>query len=581
MKREYCLDIDGNVYTLGDLNMFLNNKEPISYPAVDSQNPTKPFFTGSIRQEVEIDGIARSFLLYIPQHYPISGAGIFLYPDDDVSAEDYLENSGWKPVAEQTNAALIVLESRSGGWDRKDIQSEISYSEAVFKKSIARVYFSMNEATYYCMGFGNGAYVAATYAMLNSALFAAIALDGDYDLHPDLMAQLRTIRSDREANKSKLDVAMPAWLIGKATPLLDSLKRAADASDEQLYNDAAYIYRQNLKQYFDQPNGLPMVEIWHTEPGRWNPEADEKYRRMAEFVLRFKRWLSIGNGDFRPARTWQDMRLHRFTAEIDNRQREWFVYEPTALRAGKLLPLVLAIHGYSCTGELFAENSSWHELAERRGFLLVYVSAFPDNGISGGHTVPLPSWNALNIHAQTDDVKYIDYVLSSVKNSYPVDSERVYVSGHSNGSLLTQRLMEERPLAFAAFGPQGAPYHMGLDGTAVDRTICKDGIIRPVWLMMGAEDIGDQDKLDCGSINDRFLDMMCELNDLDRTGGIDRENGKYHTRTFVNAERVPLVKFTGITDTPHTYTPEFAQLYWDTFFCHFRRKSDGTIIYTD
>ena len=190
MKREYCLDIDSNVYTLGDLNMFLDNKEPISYPAVDSQNPTKPFFTGSIRQEVEIDGIARSFLLYIPQLYPISGAGIFLY----------LENSGWKPVAEQTNAALIVLESRSGGWDKKDVQSEISYSEAVFKKSIARVYFSMNEATYYCMGFGNGAYVAAAYAMLNSALIAAVALDGDYDLHPDLMAQLRSIRSDREAN---------------------------------------------------------------------------------------------------------------------------------------------------------------------------------------------------------------------------------------------------------------------------------------------------------------------------------------------------------------------------------------------
>ncbi len=134
MKREYCLDIDGNVYTIGDLNMFLDNKEPISYPAADSQNPTRPFFTGTIRQEVEVNGVKRSFLLYIPQHYPISGAGIFLYPDDDISAEDYLENSGWKPVAEQTNAALIVLESRPGGWNKKDIQSEISYSEAVFKK---------------------------------------------------------------------------------------------------------------------------------------------------------------------------------------------------------------------------------------------------------------------------------------------------------------------------------------------------------------------------------------------------------------------------------------------------------------
>ena len=57
MKREYCLDIDGNVYTIGDLNMFLDNKEPISYPATDSQNPTRPFFTGTIRQEVEVNGV--------------------------------------------------------------------------------------------------------------------------------------------------------------------------------------------------------------------------------------------------------------------------------------------------------------------------------------------------------------------------------------------------------------------------------------------------------------------------------------------------------------------------------------------
>ena len=78
MKHEYCLNIDSNTYTLGDLNMILDNKEPISYPATDSQNPTKPFFTGIIQQEVEVNGVKRSFLLYIPQYYPISGAGIFL-----------------------------------------------------------------------------------------------------------------------------------------------------------------------------------------------------------------------------------------------------------------------------------------------------------------------------------------------------------------------------------------------------------------------------------------------------------------------------------------------------------------------
>lgn len=44
------------------------------------------------------------------------------------------KNSGWKPVAEQTNAALIVLNAVPAAGTEKDIiQSEISYSEAVLK----------------------------------------------------------------------------------------------------------------------------------------------------------------------------------------------------------------------------------------------------------------------------------------------------------------------------------------------------------------------------------------------------------------------------------------------------------------
>ena len=36
----------------------------------------------------------------------------------------------------------------------------------------------------------------------------------------------------------------------------------------------------------------------------------------------------------------------------------------------------------------------------------------------------------------------------------------------------------------------------------------------------------------------------------------------------------------GIADTPHTFTQEFAQIYWDQFLCRFRRLSDGSIQYT-
>ena len=590
MKREFCLDIEGDSYAIGDLNLFLDNKENIQYPPIDPMHPKHPFFTGMIRQNVQIDQETRTFLLYIPENFPISGAGIFLFLENGMDAEAFLKQSCWKKIAEENRTALILLESKAGGWDRRNIQSEVDYSEKVFRKAISRVYFSLNEATYYIIGLGDGAYVATAYALLNSALFAAMAMDGDYQLHPALLAQLGQIRSDRDAALSKLDVAIPAWLIRadaeEGGAILDGLKRACCTVDRGLHNDYADVFQQNMKQYMVSLDGLPMAEVWFTgKTLREKMSPETRSRAMADFVLHFKRWLGIGNGDLRPARTEEDMKLKKQSKEIDGRMREWLIYEPSAYRnqPDRKLPVVLAIHGYSCTGELFAENTQWHVIGEKRGFLVVYVSAYPSNGISGGHTVPLPAWNALSIHTETDDVKYIKTVLQEVKAAYPVDEERIYVSGHSNGSLLTNLLMEEMPLSFAAFAPQGAPYHLDVqnDASARKRRIKPDGILRPVWLMMGHEDIGDQDSLKPDSINTLFLNMMCEVNGLERTQNSYLENGKYCTVTFSDQAHVPLLRFTGVQDLPHTYTPEMAQMFWDQFFCHFRRKADGSIQYTE
>ena len=589
MKKEYCLDLEGDVYSIGDLNLFLDNP-PMDYPPVDPERPEKPFFTGRIVQQVQVKGNTRNFLLYLPPDFPISGAGIFLYPDSGVTADAFLTQSGWQQIADDTCTALIILESEMDGWSQCDIQREISYSEAVFKKAISRMYFSLNESSYYIMGFGQGAYTAVAYALLNSALFAAMAVDGCYQLHPALLQQLGRIRSDRDVSCSKLDVAMSAWLLNAegddGGTVLACLQKACGVSQDGLQCEDALLFRQNLKQYFSTPNGLPMAEVRFTGATLRNRmEQSMRYRRMAEFVLGFKRWLGIGNGDLRPARSWQEMQLKRFETKLDGRKREWYVYEPTVYRQQpeRKRPLVLAIHGYSCTGPIFAENSQWHELAERREFFVTYLSAYPSSGITAGRAVPLPTWNALGIQAETDDIKYVTYVLEQVQKNWPIDPERIYVTGHSNGSLLTQRLMEEQPLNFAAFGPQGAPYHLDLQGNNCMATInlTPDGIVRPVWLMMGQEDIGDQDRLDCGSINDRFVEMMCMVNGMDSSHWSERENGKFRTRTYSDQKHVPLVRFTGIRDMPHAYTPETAQLYWDLFFCHFRRRADGKIIYTE
>ncbi|MDO4649464.1 MAG: PHB depolymerase family esterase [Eubacteriales bacterium] len=585
MKARFLLDIEGESHGLGDLNMMFGNTEVVEYPNISFEHPEKPFFTGLLPRTVEVNGEKRNYLVYIPEHFPISGAGIYLFPDDDVSAEEFLRNGQYIKIAEKTNAVLIVLESRPGGWRRDDIQSEMDYCEAVFKHSLTRIYYSLNEATYYTMGIGNGAYISQTFALLDPEIFAAVLQDGNYELDTSLYSQLSKIKSARDASTTKTEVEMPVWLVDESEKSTNSILNgyciASGLQNKPLVDGNTKTYVKNMKKWFSAPDSIPIVSVKNTIKTE-EQDAVQLHEEMIKWALGFKRWMGVGNGDIRPARSWEDMKLIRKVTKVDERNREWFIYEPGRYLSHKeeKLPLVIAIHGYSCTGTIFAESTQWHELAERRDFFVIYLSAFPSNQYFEGKTIPLPTWNSIGMTSEMDDIKFVRNVINEVCENYPIDEERIYVSGHSNGSLMTQRLMSEMPKRFAAFGPQGAQYHFLTNGGKPEKDIEADGVERPVWLMMGEHDVGVGDKIEPGNANDLFINMMCKVNNIDRANEEVRQNGAYTTHTWTKDQRTPLLRFTSVRDLPHTYTPEMAEMYYDTFFSHFRRKADGSIEYT-
>ncbi len=105
--------------------------------------------------------------------------------------------------------------------------------------------------------------------------------------------------------------------------------------------------------------------------------------------------------------------------------RSYHVMEPDGWDGEAALPVLLHFHGWSRTGTHAQGSERVGQSAKRRGVLLV-----TPNGRS-------KTWNFWN--AGTEDVGFADRVLEDVAKRYPVDADRIYVSGYSYGSAMAWR----------------------------------------------------------------------------------------------------------------------------------------------
>jgi len=140
---------------------------------------------------------------------------------------------------------------------------------------------------------------------------------------------------------------------------------------------------------------------------------------------------------------------------IGNLDRWFLVYRPTGLKDGA--PTVLLLHGGTQSmRKVFAEKAggtrAWPALADREGFLLVVPNGTnTDNGDTRGDR---QNWNDLRADGgaapAADDRAFLLRLLDHTGASHRTDSRRTYVTGASNGGMMTYRLLIEAPERFAA-----------------------------------------------------------------------------------------------------------------------------------
>jgi pimeloyl-ACP methyl ester carboxylesterase len=139
--------------------------------------------------------------------------------------------------------------------------------------------------------------------------------------------------------------------------------------------------------------------------------------------------------------------------------------------------LIFDVHGGTMAGAQMRDNTKLHELAPRKGYLVVHPSATPET--TGG------SWNF-----DTDAPKLADFMTRMIK-AFHVDQQRVHFTGFSMGSGMTFWFLCNHADVLASVAPiSGASADMIMD-TATGMN-CLDSIGPepriPILFMNGIDD---------------------------------------------------------------------------------------------
>jgi polyhydroxybutyrate depolymerase len=143
--------------------------------------------------------------------------------------------------------------------------------------------------------------------------------------------------------------------------------------------------------------------------------------------------------------------------------RDLLVYAPANLPSRGARALVVVLHGglgnaSRIEGGASEKGLKMDEVAEKNGFLVAYLNGTPVTRMYGADKL---GWNAgggccgVPAENNVDDVGYITSAVNHLVSKYGVDPARVYGMGHSNGAMMTMRLVCETSLYAAAVSISG------------------------------------------------------------------------------------------------------------------------------
>ncbi len=135
----------------------------------------------------------------------------------------------------------------------------------------------------------------------------------------------------------------------------------------------------------------------------------------------------------------------------DDLERTYRIHIPPALPQNSTPALVFVLHGGGGTGEGMERTltlGGFNTLADQHNFLVVYPDGIEKNWNDGRKNVTDPA------HQQNiDDIGFFSSLIENLTMELNIDPHRIFVTGVSNGAMMSYRLAFEMPEKVAAIAP--------------------------------------------------------------------------------------------------------------------------------
>ena len=337
----------------------------------------------------------------------------------------FAEDSGWREEAEN-DWAVLILPVTEKGWENEDPAIVKQIYKAVWHDAPSpdpndfRGTVWCWETLVFGVGYNEGATLVGNAAVAHPNGFACAAMVNGQP-------------SSYEAGEGYTD----RWLLPDASPAWHKKNREIPVEVLMLGEQDC----SKAEEYFLNTacsREQVVVDNRHADEGRYTT-----CYLMDYFSTRI-RWKNSPDGTAsRVLNEKQFMESGEFDHDyVDSNgfRYDFHTKVPKGVKDPNGLAVVILIHGHGEPAWLFSYKNGWAELADETGEFLLVLPNSPEN-----------SWKVER------DEAIFELMIQKLSERYGIDTERVYLTGFSNGSLGTCWFGERHPELFAAISPWNSP----------------------------------------------------------------------------------------------------------------------------